>query len=114
MSFETLIESIVRRVIREELSQMPRADAPSPGLRDEYAPIDRIAQRLDVHPNTLRRAIKCGALQATKAGGVWRIRQTAADEWLAAGGRTRPTQDKVSGDDVAKRVEQALARRRPF
>jgi excisionase family DNA binding protein len=108
---EQLLESIVRRVIREELDA--RRDATVPREADGYATIAQVAEQLRINVNTVRRAVRCEALKASRTGGAWRIRQADVAEWLATGGRTRPQRAIVPGaSDIGRQVEAALARRK--
>ena len=47
--------------------------------------IGEVAEILRVHPATIYRLVKKGALPAFKIGGNWRINPTVLDAWLADG-----------------------------
>ena len=47
--------------------------------------IGEVAEILRVHPATIYRLVKKGALPAFKIGGNWRINPMVLDAWLADG-----------------------------
>ena len=49
--------------------------------------LQEIAERLKLHPNTLRRYIKEGKLAAMKFGRVWRIEEKDLEEFMRANKR---------------------------
>ena len=49
---------------------------------EEHLTLKEAAQRLKVREKTVRRWIQSGALRATKAGKLWRIPESALDEFL--------------------------------
>jgi excisionase family DNA binding protein len=73
----TFIEAVARRVA-EILAE---DDSRAPG---EYLAVKEAADRLGVHENTIRRAIKDGRLDAVKVGqrGAWRIEASALDRLI--------------------------------
>ena len=112
-SFEHVLERLLRRVVREELLAQQRASFSSPQEArgsDELEPLDDVAAFVRMHPNTLRKAIKCGALAARRIGTRYRLRRQDVTAWLATGGRTKPLA-VADSDDVARKVEAALAKR---
>lgn len=46
--------------------------------------LKEVAERLRLHPNTLRRYIKKGKLAAMKFGRVWRIEEKDLEEFMRA------------------------------
>jgi excisionase family DNA binding protein len=101
MSFEKVLEDVVRRVIREELDAR-RTKEPE-GLGAPLTVIEAAAQ-IRVHPNTIRRGIASGALKADRAGSAYRIRRVDLDAWIRHGGRT------AMQADGERRVEELLAK----
>lgn len=57
------------------------SSAPTPGA-DPWLTITETAQQLNVHHQTVRLAIRTGALRASKIGRHFRIRQSEIDAWL--------------------------------
>jgi len=41
-----------------------------------------IAERLNIHPNTVRDYLKAGILPAVKLGRVWRVEEEDLNNWL--------------------------------
>ncbi|WP_425474830.1 helix-turn-helix domain-containing protein [Nocardioides cheoyonin] len=61
---------------------------PSGSHADSYVRLSLAAQIVDVHPETLRRAIRDGRLTASRTGpggsaGHYRVRLADLDRWLA-------------------------------
>jgi hypothetical protein len=73
IDLEQIIETVVRRVVRDELE---RASKP----RSEFVSIAQYAAERAISPRTVRAAIKAGRLGCIKAGRAWRVR---ADEEIA-------------------------------
>jgi excisionase family DNA binding protein len=73
--------------------------------------IDQVAERLQVHPRTVSRAIRSGDLRAIQvaAGSTWRITPGDLDEWLAS--RANRPSGPVARAAVPLRA--AVARPRP-
>lgn len=67
MTLETLLEEIVRRVVREELANARRADDVG-----ELSP-EQFAKRIGVSTSTVRAMVKDGRLPAKKVGRLVRI-----------------------------------------
>lgn len=61
--------------------------------------VEEVAERLGVHPNTVRDMIHEGAFRARQVGRVWKIPVSALGEYLA--GRDNPTR-VMSIDEVAE------------
>lgn len=65
--------------------------------------VDEAAELLKVHPQTIRKYIADGALDAVKLGRVWRIDRPALERWWRAQGGTAlftdPTDDLEATDD---------------
>ena len=49
--------------------------------------LQEIAERLKLHPNTLRRYIKEGKLAAMKFGRIWRVEKKDLEEFMRANKR---------------------------
>lgn len=78
-ALEVVIESVVRRVVREELAAARAAPA------DEMVTIATFARMRAISKSTVRAAIREGRLQATKIGRAVRVRANAQIGEPAAG-----------------------------
>jgi excisionase family DNA binding protein len=47
-----------------------------------FATVDEVARAGQVHANTVRRAIACGELEATRWGSQWRVPRGAVQAWI--------------------------------
>lgn len=70
-ALEVVIESVVRRVVREELAAVRAAPA------DEMVTIETFARMRAISKSTVRAAIRGGRLQATRIGRAVRVRSDA-------------------------------------
>lgn len=70
-AFEAVLESVVRRVVREELAATRTA------LADEMVTIATFARMRAISKSTVRAAIREGRLPATRIGRAVRIRANA-------------------------------------
>lgn len=70
-ALEVVIESVVRRVVREELAAVRAAPA------GEMVTIERFARMRAISKSTVRAAIRGGRLQATRIGRAVRLRSDA-------------------------------------
>lgn len=70
-TLEAVIESVVRRVVREELA------AARPAPADEMVTIATFARMRAISKSTVRAANRDGRLQATKIGRAVRVRANA-------------------------------------
>lgn len=61
--------------------------------QDRDLNINQAAQRLGVHPNTVRNAIDTGKIHATKVLGRWRIKESEIDRVLHGGDLDDQTKD---------------------
>ena len=53
---------------------------------DRYLEIDEVADRLHVHPATVRAWCRAGQIPATRLPSKWVISEQALTEWLDRGG----------------------------
>lgn len=65
----------------------------------EYLTIDEAAERLGVHPKTIRRYISSGKLSAQKIGGTWRIYEESLESYLSSCETAESCHNHVSKDD---------------
>ncbi len=70
MSFDSELESLLRRVVREEVDRAIQANKPA---HPEFVSIQDAATIAKVHHSTIRAWIRDGSLQAKKVGRIWRI-----------------------------------------
>jgi excisionase family DNA binding protein len=84
-SLRDLIREVVREEIRTALDGQSRRNATSNPDDDGggYMSLTRAAQLADVAPGTLRRWIREGRLDASRAGRVFRIRRDELERFLA-------------------------------
>ena len=54
-------------------------------MSEQYYTIDEAAERIGVHPKTVRRYIFSGKIEGLKLGGQWRIYEEALDNFLNKG-----------------------------
>ena len=66
---------------------------------DELLDIARVAGYLGVSERTVYNKVRSGDLPAVKVGRLWRVRESALEDWLASGGRGRPCVPRVAVDD---------------
>jgi len=96
-ALEAVIESTVRRVVREELAAARAAPA------DELVTIATFARMRAISESTVRAAIRAGRLKATKIGRAVRI--------LASAQIGEPTAGKDTPANRAARILRELPRR---
>jgi len=68
-------------------------------MNNEYLTIEEVADRLGVHPKTVRRYISSGKISAQKIGGSWRINPESVDSFLNACDNSDNSSQHVSKDD---------------
>jgi excisionase family DNA binding protein len=82
VSFEETVESIVRRVVREELGKVkPAANSEAP----TWLSPEEAAKRVSLSPDTVRSYCAGGKLPAKKVGGVWRIKASDLETFMERG-----------------------------
>lgn len=52
------------------------------GLREAYYTPEEVAERLSVHPNTVRLWLRQGRMSAVRAGRLWRVRESDLQAFL--------------------------------
>lgn len=65
-------------------------------VKENYYTIEEVAEKLAVHPKTIRRYIYSGKIQALKVGGQWRILESALEDYY------QESKHCCSGDSVSK------------
>jgi len=70
-------------------------------MEDKFYSVDEAADKIGVHPKTIRRYIFSGKLEALKVGGQWRVYEEAMDKFMKTGTQCNHTHDnnQVSSDD---------------
>ncbi len=66
----------------------PTLDSPTQRAFGAFEPVlntTEAAVLLQVHPKTLQRLARQGAIPAFRIGDLWRFRASALDEWLRSG-----------------------------
>jgi excisionase family DNA binding protein len=66
----------------------PRPNSTTPGSPLAFEPVlntEEAAALLQIHPKTLQRLARQGAVPAFRIGDLWRFRASALDEWLRSG-----------------------------
>jgi len=92
-ALDAVIESVVRRVMREELAAVRATPA------DEMLTIETFARMRAISKSTVRAAIRGGRLQATRIGRAVRVRSDAQiGEPAAAAGSGAPA--AAAGSDT--------------
>lgn len=104
----TLVEDVVRKVVREELTQARQR--PAEGT-DPYLAVASAAELADVAPGTIRAWMKAGKLGRYRAGGRLRVRRSELLALLAGDCASSPGNQSLSPEALADR-DHAKARRR--
>ncbi len=52
-------------------------------LLDNYADVNEVAERLKIHPESVRRLIRQGKLPATKFGNKWLVEKAFLDQFAS-------------------------------
>lgn len=68
-------------------------------MNNDYLTIDQGADKLGVHPKTVRRYIGSGKISAQKIAGSWRINPESLDSFLNYNGSSDNSNQHVSKDD---------------
>ncbi len=70
-------------------------------MEERYFTVDDAAEKIGVHPKTVRRYIFSGKLEALKVGGQWRIYEESMDKFMKTGTECNHTSSgsQVSSDD---------------
>lgn len=70
-------------------------------MEEKFYSVDEAADKIGVHPKTIRRYIFSGKLEALKVGGQWRVYEEAMDKFLKTGTQCNHNHDsgQVSSDD---------------
>jgi len=70
-------------------------------MEEKFYSVDEAADKIGVHPKTVRRYIFSGKLEALKVGGQWRVYEEAMDKFMKTGTECNHTHDggQVSSDD---------------
>jgi len=68
-------------------------------MNNEYLTVDQVADKLGVHPKTIRRYISSGRMSAQKIAGSWRISPDALEAYYNSSGNSEGTNQHVSKDD---------------
>lgn len=68
-------------------------------MKENYYTIEEVAEKLAVHPKTIRRYIYSGKIQALKVGGQWRILESALENYYEGSMSCCKQTDNVSKDD---------------
>ncbi|MGO9096969.1 MAG: helix-turn-helix domain-containing protein [Bryobacteraceae bacterium] len=66
----------------------PSLNPATPGAPLAFEPVlntEEAAALLQIHPKTLQRLARQGAVPAFRIGDLWRFRASALDEWLHSG-----------------------------
>lgn len=81
---QLLADPAALRRLGEALRAIPTVEAPTV-LEPAFLGVAEAARMAGCHPQTVRRAIRSGALDAGRCGRGWRIRPAAVEAWLRAG-----------------------------
>jgi len=68
-------------------------------MEEKFFTVDEAAEKIGVHPKTIRRYIFGGKLEALKVGGQWRIYGEAMDKFMKTG--TQCSHSNGSGGQVS-------------
>ena len=68
-------------------------------MEREYLTIDMAADKLGVHPKTIRRYISSGKISAQKVAGTWRINEESINQYINSCEANEGTHHTVSKDD---------------
>ncbi len=68
-------------------------------MDQSYLSIDMTADRLGVHPKTIRRYIGNGKLSAQKIGGTWRVHENSIEQYINNCEKNEVSHNHVSKDD---------------
>ena len=52
-------------------------------LLDNYAGVDKVAERLQIHPESVRRLIRQGKLPAIKFGNKWLVEKVVLEQYAS-------------------------------
>ena len=58
--------------------------------------LEQVAERLQVHVETVRRAVRQKHLRASKVGGAWRVSDVDLETYLASNANTRPNRQPAT------------------
>ncbi len=67
-------------------------------MRELYYTPEQVAERLSVHPNTVRLWLRQGRMSGVRAGRLWRVRESDLQAFLAQEPEHR-TDDKGEGNE---------------
>ncbi len=70
-------------------------------MEEKYYTVDEAAEKIGVHPKTIRRYIFGGKLEALKVGGQWRVYEDGMSKFMKTGTKCHHSSDanQVSNDD---------------
>lgn len=70
-------------------------------MDEKFYTVDEAADKIGVHPKTIRRYIFGGKLEALKVGGQWRVYEEAMDKFMKTGTQCNHSSgsSQVSSDD---------------
>ena len=68
-------------------------------LNDRWLSVDEVAAYLGINPGTVYKWIKRKSMPAKKVGSLWKFKKDEIDEWVNAGGASKP--DKATPDDFS-------------
>lgn len=77
-------------------------------MEDPWLTVAQISERLDLHPDTVRRFLRSGRMRGyliSRKGG-WRIRASEVDRFVMESGRV----ERVNGDPTDNRAENPRVR----
>ena len=100
-----IVESAIRRVVREELTREPS--------RDRYLPVAEAAEIAGVAPDTIRAWIGQGRLGRYNAGRELRIRRSELDHFLAMPAAQDANGRELSPEEHANQFIQIKMQSRP-
>jgi excisionase family DNA binding protein len=77
-------------------------------MSEPFLSVEQTAQRLQLHPFTIRRQLQTGRLRGVKRGRVWRIPESALFE--SSPPQITPSEPKRSTPAAARRVPQGFGK----